>query len=460
MANAIFDALLLIIKKSRRNDVVNKIEQTVLKYRMTEIYDGAILGFSGGADSSALLHFLKGRTKNLLCVHINHMIRGSEADRDEAHARKICENYGVKFLSFKLDIPKIAKETGKGLEEAARDARYEVFNRLLSENPEYKCIVTAHNSDDNLETVIFNLSRGTGVRGLIGIRAVHGNIRRPLIEVSKSEVLRYCEENQIPYVTDSTNSDTKYTRNRIRHKVIPELKELNPAVLESCLRLGEILRQDEEYFQARVDEIIKSGVSSEKIPQELFSTLDLPILTRLLVKLFGGALDYTAQKSIIELGKRAEVGSYICLHGDKAFKIERGYAHFTDLNQLKKLEYSYELAKSLTYLPEIDAYISLNEENVPNGYFAKYKISLNSEKIKTPLTARSRKSGDTVKHGGMTKKIKKLFVDSHIPSHLRDKIPLIINDGKVICIPGVIVGDGYSGKDYIVTVFEKGSKND
>ena len=131
-----------------------KIEQTVSKYRMDEIYDGAILGFSGGADSSALLHFLKDRTKNLLCVHINHMIRGDEADRDEEHARKICEQYGVKFLSFKLDIPKIAKESGKGLEEAARDARYEVFYSILAKSPEYKCIVTAHNSDDNLETVI------------------------------------------------------------------------------------------------------------------------------------------------------------------------------------------------------------------------------------------------------------------------------------------------------------------
>ena len=427
---------------------------------MSEIYDGAILGFSGGADSSALLYFLKERTKNLLCVHVNHMIRGEEAERDERHAEEICREYGVKFLSFKVDVPKIASESGKGLEEAARDVRYEIFNRLLSEHPEYKCIITAHNADDNLETVIFNLSRGTGTRGIIGIRAVQGKIFRPLIEASKDEVLSFCEENKIPYVTDSTNADTKYTRNHIRHKIIPELKKLNPSVLDSCLRLGEILAEDEKYFEARVDEIIESGVSAEKIPLELFSTLETPILSRLMVRLFGQSLDYTAQKSIVALAKKGEAGSYICLHGGRAFKIERDYAHFISLGELEKISYSAELTEDLTYLKEIYLYVSLNGEKAPIGYIEKNKISLNSEKIKTPLTVRSRKTGDTIKHGGITKKIKKLFVDKHVPSHLRDKIPLILSDRKIIAVPDICVSNDYAGKDYIVTIYERGNQND
>ncbi len=422
---------------------------------MDEIYEGALLGFSGGADSSALLHFLKDRTKNLLCVHINHMIRGDEADRDEAHARKICEQYGIKFLSFKLDIPKIAKETCKGLEEAARDARYEVFFSILEKSPEYKCIVTAHNSDDNLETVVFNLSRGTGPRGLCGISAVQGKIYRPLIEASKEEILNYCRENKIPYVCDSTNEDTKYTRNHIRHKIIPELKSLNPSVLDSCLRLGEILRTDEEYFKKQVDLALASGVSREKIPLELLNSLDYPIASRLIVRLFGDTLDFVSQRSIVELAGKGEVGSYICLRDGNIFKIERGYAHFTRAEDIKTLSYSYELTSELTYLAEPDLYISVNGQNAPNGFIPKYKISLNSEKIKMPLTARSRKNGDTIKHGGMTKKIKKLFVDKHIPSHLRDKIPLILSDGKIIAVSGVCVGDAYTGRDLIITIFER-----
>ncbi len=447
-------------QKSRRKKVLKKIEQTVEKYRIGEIYDGAILGFSGGADSSALLHFLKDRTKNLLCVHINHMIRGDEADRDEAHAEAICREYGVKFLSFKLNIPEIAKKSGKGLEEAARDARYEIFYRLLNENPEYKCIVTAHNSDDNLETVIFNLARGTGPRGIVGIRAVQGKIRRPLIEVSKDEVLSFCEENKIPYVTDSTNDDTKYTRNHIRHNIIPELKKLNPAVLDSCLRLGEILRRDEEYFDSEVDEVISTGVTRDNIPLELFNKLKSPILSRLLVKLFGDTLDFTAQNAIIELGKRGEVGSYICLRKETAFKIERGYAHFISLDMLEPLSYSYELTDDLTYLAVPDFYVSVNGKEAPNGYLPKYKISLNGEKIKAPLTVRSRRMGDTVKHGGMTKKLKKLFVDRSIPSHLRDKIPLILSGGNIIAVPEICIADGYGGKDYIITIYERGTEND
>ena len=427
---------------------------------MDEIYNGAILGFSGGADSSALLYFLKERTKNLLCVHVNHMIRGEEAERDQKHAEEICREYGVKLLTYKVDVPKLAKESGKGLEEAARDTRYEIFNRLLSENPEYKCIVTAHNSDDNLETVIFNLCRGTGARGIIGIRAVQGNIFRPLIEVSKSEVIQFCKENEIPYVTDSTNADTKYTRNHIRHKIIPELKSLNPAVLDSCLRLGEILAEDEKYFDERALEIIKDGVTSEKIPLKLFSELEGPILSRLIVRLYGQSLDYVAQKSIIALGKKGEVGSYICLHGGRVFKIERDYAHFIKGSELDEISYSAELNENLTYISELDLYVSINDGEAPKGYKQKYKISLNGEKIKLPLSVRAKKTGDTIKHGGMTKKIKKLFVDKHVPSHLRDKIPLIISDGKIIAVPDICVADTYAGKDYIIIIYERGNQND
>ena len=440
--------------------MLTKIEQTVKKYRMDEIYNGAILGFSGGADSSALLYFLKERTKNLLCVHVNHMIRGEEAERDQKHAEEICREYGVKLLTYKVDVPKLAKESGKCLEEAARDARYEIFNRLLSENPEYKCIVTAHNSDDNLETVIFNLCRGAGARGIIGIRAVQGNIFRPLIEASKSEVLGFCEENKIPYVTDSTNADTKYTRNHIRHKIIPELKSLNPAVLDSCLRLGEILAEDEKYFDERALEIIKDGVTADKIPIKLFSELEGPILSRLIVRLYGQSLDYTAQKSIIALGKKGEVGSYICLHGGRVFKIERDYAHFIKSSELDEISYSVELNENLTYLSELDLYVSINGQEAPKGYKQKYKISLNGEKIKLPLSVRAKKTGDTIKHGGMTKKIKKLFVDKHVPSHLRDKIPLIISDGKIIAVPDICVADTYTGKDYIIIIYERGNQND
>ena len=118
---------------------------------MDEIYNGVILGFSGGADSSAILHYLSKHTKNILAVHINHMIRGNEALRDEFFCKTICQRYGVKFLSYRVDVPKLAKESKQGIEETARKERYKIFKKLMQEYPEYKCIVTAHNANDNAE---------------------------------------------------------------------------------------------------------------------------------------------------------------------------------------------------------------------------------------------------------------------------------------------------------------------
>ena len=223
-----------------------KISEAVSCYGMEKMLEGAIVGFSGGADSSAVLHYLKDRCACVLAVHINHMIRGEEADRDELFCKSMAEKYGVEFLAVRVDVPSLAKERKKGLEETARDERYRVFGELIQKNPQYKCIVTAHNANDNGETVIFNLARGSGANGISGIKPVSGNVVRPLIYCTREDIIKYCLDNNIEYVTDSTNSDTDYTRNNIRHNILPQLLSINPNFLESCSRLGEILRRDEE----------------------------------------------------------------------------------------------------------------------------------------------------------------------------------------------------------------------
>ena len=197
----------------------NKIEKAIKQYEMSNIYEGAIIGFSGGADSSAILHYLSKKTKKLLAIHINHMIRGEEALRDEFFCKNMCKKLGVKFLSFRVDVPYLAEERKQGLEETAREERYKIFNKIISQNSDYKCIVTAHNANDNAETVIFNLSRGSGAKGIAGIKPVLNNIVRPLIYCSKQEILEYCKKNSITFVNDSTNLDTDYTRNYIKYQI-------------------------------------------------------------------------------------------------------------------------------------------------------------------------------------------------------------------------------------------------
>ena len=437
-----------------------RFENTISKFHMQPMYEGAILGFSGGADSSLLLYLLKDRVKNLLCVHVNHMIRGSEAERDEEFCKKTCEKYGISFKSVKIDIPALAKEQKKGIEEAARDARYALFNSLLSENPQYKCILTAHNLDDSVETVIFNLARGTGPNGLMGIKPVQGKIMRPLIEIKKSEIIEFCHENNIEYITDSTNNDTDYTRNHIRHKVIPELERVNSELYTSIMRLGEILSRDNEHFDILLDKIISENKIEEKIPLDVLNGLDSSLKSRLLKRVAPTSLDYTSLTLCIDLAKKGAVGSLINLSNGVSFKIERDYAHFISTKDLNEVSFYYELNMGLNKIPEIDKLVCLNSCEVMLGYKKEYEVKLNSEKIKFPLAVRSKRDGDTVVHGKMTKKLKKIFVDKHVPSHMRTKIPLILSNGEIISVPGVLTSDGFSGNDFIITIFRRENEND
>ena len=430
-----------------------KIEAFVEANSMQAVYEGAVLGFSGGADSATLLHFLKDKTKNLLCVHINHMIRGEEADRDELFAKSTCEKYGVKFVSYKINVPKIAKERKIGIEECARDERYRVFNEILDKNPEYKCIVTAHNLDDNTETVLFNLTRGTGTRGLIGIQARQGKIIRPLLTSSKKEIIEYCLANNIEYVVDSTNSDTKYTRNSIRHNVIPYLKEINPSLNESIMRLGDIISSDEKYFDKLVDKIISENDIKDKIDLALARELDASIISRLLKKVSPQRLDYLDVASSIELLKNARVGSLVNLSGGISFKIERGYAHFIKTCELDEKDFYLALENGVNFLDSQDMAITVNSDLNSEEYTLFCEIKLNREKIDKPIYVRQKRDGDTIKSGKMTKKLKKLFVDAHIPSHLRKKIPLVCMDGEIIAVPSVAIRDGFKGNDYIIAIY-------
>lgn len=432
-----------------------KVEALVLENQMEDMYSGAILGFSGGADSSALLHLLKDKTKNLVCVHINHMIRGDEANRDEAFARDICQKYGVRLLTYKVDVPAISKERKKGLEETAREIRYEIFNSLLEKSPEYKCIVTAHNLDDSLETVIFNFARGTGPRGLIGIMPRQGKLYRPLVAASKREILEYCEKNNIPYVTDSTNSDTAYTRNHIRHNIIPALEKINPDVLGASKRLSSILTSDEEYFNKLCDKVIEENKIENKIDLTLLNSLERSVASRLFAKILGAPIDYCSVVSCIELAKKGEAGSLLNLPNGISFKIERGYAHFLKTSDLKEQSYKIELKNGLNTIEQISMVIAVNDSTEPEGYTLNCELSLDAQKIKAPLYARQKMDGDTIKSGKMTKKLKKLFVDKHIPSHLRTKIPVITMEEKIIAVPGVAVCDSFGGKDFKIFIYTK-----
>lgn len=421
--------------------MINRINEAVCRYGMEKIYGGAIVGFSGGADSGALLHYLKDRCSNLLAVHINHKIRGEEAERDEAFCRSVCEKYGVELRVFKIDIPAIAKERRQGLEETAREERYRVFKEILKDNPRYGCIVTAHNANDNGETVVFNLARGTGINGLCGIKPVVGDVYRPLIYSTRDDIIKYCRDNNIEYVTDSTNEDTDYTRNRIRHEVLPELLKINSGFLNSCIRLGEILRRDEEYI-SREAEAVVSSLAGGHLPKETSLSLDGAVLSRVLKALSGRNLEYATVEACFSLIKNWKTGKMINIEGGLTFKLERDYCLFIKTEETCAREFFSPLTEGINEINDTGAVICINCTLEKEGYIKDGSVRLDADEIVGSLYVRSRCEGDTVRSGGMTKKLKRILSDRHVPSHKRDLVPVICDEAGVLAIPGMVARDG------------------
>ncbi len=436
-----------------------KYLDTVSRYGMLKEGTSVLVGFSGGADSSLLLSLLA-QTDGITvaAAHLNHGIRGEEALRDEYFCRRFCDENNITLYTKRVDIPKIADKQGLGIEEAARNERYTFFNAICSEHG-YELIATAHNADDNLETVLLHLVRGTGLDGLCGIPPIRDNIIRPLILYSKEEVFDGCRELGIPFITDSTNSDTTYRRNFLRCEVIPKLKELNPSLCESVNGTVEILKNDATYLSS-----IASGYSLEQSRQALASLSD-PILSRVIISYMRGRGITVERARINEMilairSKSAHVR--ISLNGT-SFVCDRDIVYFE--NDKKECSFQIPLKMGLNiidadsavgiYSSDDDAENDIN--NVKNVYKLSIQAKISSAKINGNTVIRSRENGDVYKQGGLTKKVKKMIQSLKLPKADTDMLPFIETDGEIIYIPHFSPADSAKpdGKDDFTVIYFK-----
>ena len=276
----------------------NKVLKTIKKYNLIENGDKLVLGVSGGPDSIAMLNILNDlRIEkdieldfNIVVAHINHMIR-DEAIEDENFVKKFCEEKGIEFYSKSIDVKKLANTNKISTEEAGRNARYDFFEEVLKKTGSNK-IATAHNLNDNAETVLMNLLRGSGVSGLKGIEKIRdGKFIRPIIECKRSEIEQYCLENKLNPRYDKTNNENTYTRNKIRNMLIPYIEEnFNPNIVDSLNRLSTIATKEDEYIHKIVensfkDIVITADISKKEIILDLkkFNELDEVIKSRLIL---------------------------------------------------------------------------------------------------------------------------------------------------------------------------------
>lgn len=430
---------------SEKNTVGRKFIRTLSEYHMLSGKSSVLVGFSGGSDSALLLTLLSEIPGiQVYAAHLNHMIRGEEADRDERFCRDFCIKCGIPIFVLKTDIPRLSAERGTGLEETARNERYSFFSRI-SEKNRIDCIATAHNSSDNAETILFNLIRGCGTNGLCGIPPIRDNIIRPLILCSKEEILAECERRGIEYVYDSTNADTDYTRNFIRHRIIPSIKNLNPAFEKTVSETAYLLRTDKAYFSASTESFsLSSG-------RTLLSSLDDALLGRVLLREFraaGLSPGYEHIRSAIKLIRSHTArfslsmpsGTFVCDRNELFLESEE-----SKIDPIKKTP----LIPGINILSE-DTAVLLNDNSadfskdinkLKNIYKLSIHTSIDSAKINDVIFARKRQPDDSYVFGGMTRNVKKLLQSRKMTLKERLNLPVFALKDQIIWIPGFPTGD-------------------
>ena len=418
-----------------------------------KIRGGVIVGFSGGADSVTLLSALVkySRDNHLnppVAVHVNHMIRGDEADRDQAFAEDFAKALGVEFLCFHRDIPSEAKALSKGLEEVARNARYSIFNDLIKGRNDISCIAVAHNATDNLETVIFNMMRGAGSRGLAGIKPERDNIIRPLIYLAKRDIVSALQISGVPFAIDSTNSEIEYSRNYIRSEILPKLYRLCDDPEAQSSKSSRALRADDDFISSLANEFFHK-FSNANVPATDLASIHEALFFRVvsLMAKEGGCtgIEHTHILAIRRLLLMQNNNFSVSLPGEVSFVCERGLCRIDNLSKLKTVKFEYNLSLGENYISEIDAFLILS--HTPIEYSSKvYKIaiqeSVDSDIIVGGLTVREKRDGDSYVFGGMTRKLKKLFCDRAFSSSEKAKIPVICDESGILFVPGFRVRDG------------------
>lgn len=441
----------------------NKVIETIKKFNMLNNGENVVVGLSGGADSCALTHILtrlSGKMDlHITAVHINHGIRGEEAERDERSAEEFCRRLNIEFIAYHCDIPSEAAKRGIGEEEAGRLVRYEKFYETAEKKNGAKTAV-AHNMNDKAETLIMNLCRGAGMKGLAGIKPVGGSIIRPLIFCTRDEIEKYCDDNNIEYCTDSTNLQNEYTRNKIRNILLPWLSEnINPAAGMNMANASELLREEEEYLESKAQEQYKKllkdsgdgfvSLNADGLASEhgVIRRRVLRIALRSLrpdMRDFGRKHTESAEDILM-----GDTGRRISLPG--GITVSKGYGLINILyDREKQGAFCYDIEPGKKYfIKETESYVllSLNEEkNIKNAVNICTK-KIDYDKIKDKIQLRTRQTGDFISIKNGRKKIKDIFIDDKIPSDKRDSYPLLVCGKSVIIVGDRLGTDYYVGQD-------------
>lgn len=401
--------------------MLNDLQKQLRQYAMVEEGDRVNCAVSGGADSMALLwgmYLLKDKLKiHLTAVHFNHGLRGAESDGDEAFVREFCQRFDIP-----LSVGRSTVTPGKkGLEAAARDARYAFFATLPGK------LATAHTADDNAETMLMHLIRGTGLKGLGGIAPVNGSVIRPMLHITRQQVLAFLEEYHITYREDSSNRTDEFLRNRIRHHIMPLMQSENPKISQNLSATAARLREDE----AALSELSQF----DALPNiEMLRTMSPALRSRVLenfLKQCGAPEPNATHISLAEALVFSENPSARAVFPG-GVTLSRRYDRLEQLHDLPPLEAVVLPRQGSLELPELGLCVITEAAGDLQNSGSVFTVASTST-----LTLRCRREGDRIRLCGGTKSIKKLFADRKIPASQRLRIPIVADETGILGIYGI-----------------------
>lgn len=449
------------MKGPKLEPTVMQIAATAEEYQLWKPGHRIVVAVSGGADSVALLHILHQislyRTPlTLICAHVHHGYR-AESDAEAELVQKYAESLHIPFEMVHLNMPKYLEETGRNSQDAARERRY-AFLHQVAEKYKADSIALAHHADDQAETVMLHMLRGSGASGLSGmkIKRTEKNVEliRPCLRITKTDLEKLCEKEELPYLIDSSNMNRKYLRNAIRLDVLPFLGQYNGQIKESLYRMAEVISTEDDYMEAAAEQtfadmVMKSGDQlTFSVPA--FKGLHVA-LQRRLIKLILNYLpsndDFATFSRIESIRKgvvQTEPTTWILDIGQGIVCMREYNSIIFTARKSVSEHYSYQLhspdGESFLYLNEIERTIHLAHSKGMRRPLSANEAQFDLSKLHWPLTVRARLPGDTMKVMGLngSKKVKDIFIDAKIPPSLRSRIPLVCDvEGNILWIPGV-----------------------
>lgn len=449
-------------------DLVRTAERRIRAAGLLAQGDAVIVAVSGGPDSVALLHVLftlSQRTElgwRLIVAHVNHGFRGAESDAEAAYVKRLAAELGLRHESVRLDMPAELARLGGNAQAAARERRYAFLHNVAAKYGAGK-IALAHHADDQAETILMRVVRGTSLSGLAGIpeKRLEKKVEliRPFLRIYKSEIMGYCQAHHLLYYQDSSNESLKYARNRIRLEAIPFLSQYNPQLPEALNRLAVIAADDDAYLEQEAERAFQRTVRTERIRSEwrykvertAFEGLHVA-LQRRLVKLIlsylvsGDLVDFTTTEQARQAILQSETPN-LALDLGGGCRLVREYGQITfGLREDQPPDFLYLIEEGTARLPMPELGLELLMEPVDS---VEASLSadggldsawFDADRLVYPLTVRPRRRGDRMRPFGLngSKKVKDIFIDEKVPPYRRDRLPLVVdNQDRIIWIPGV-----------------------